>query len=389
MAVRKVERYGETRLLIDIQYKKRDGTRARFRKDAEVQTWTAARAEEKRYLLNIANHGEPFEPGTAPAVDSGDSSGSNAAPKPKKTFAEVVGEFRETFMVAELKVTSRKGYESVLRASLLPKLGKLTLDKVDGKAAADLDLALSKRKLSRSTRNNTQVVLRSVLRFAKSRGYIEDRPANLPRLKQVGQRVLEIPSDDQVEQILGVACDTHRLGFTLMSDAGLRPNEVRALRCKDVQLRWENGEAVGGFLTVREGRSHGEMHTPKTGQREIPISRELARVLAPVVKSAAREAYVALSDTGEPWGQSGLKQAFARTSKRAGVEGWSVYCLRHFAITAWLRAGIPVHVVQRMAGHTNLSTTQRYVHFLKEDLEEAARRLPVRRRGGNGDGEKN
>ncbi|WP_170320046.1 tyrosine-type recombinase/integrase [Polyangium spumosum] len=65
------------------------------------------------------------------------------------------------------------------------------------------------------------------------------------------------------------------------------------------------------------------------------------------------------------------------------------YPLRHFAITTWLRAGIPVHVVQRMAGHTNLSTTQRYVHFLKEDLEEAARRLPVRRRGGNGDGEKN
>jgi len=382
MAVRKVERYGETRLLIDIQYKKRDGTRARFRKDAEVQTWTAARAEEKRYLLNIANYGEPYEPGTAPAAtDSGDSSGANGAPKPKKTFAEVVSEFRETFMVAELKVTSRKGYESVLRASLLPKFGKLHVDKVDGRAAADLDLALSKRKLSRSTRNNTQVVLRSVLRFAKSRGYVEEQPANLPKLKQVVQRILEIPSDDQVEQILGIAYDTHRLAFTLMSDAGLRPNEVCALRGKDVLLRWENGVAVGGFLTVREGRSHGEIHTPKTGQREIPISRELARLLAPVVKSAAREAYVALNDTGEPWGQSGLKQAFARTSKRAGVEGWSVYCLRHYAITAWLRAGIPVHVVQRMAGHTNLSTTQRYVHFLKEDLEEAARRLPVRRRG--------
>jgi hypothetical protein len=28
-----------------------------------------------------------------------------------------------------------------------------------------------------------------------------------------------------------------------------------------------------------------------------------------------------------------------------------------------------------MAGHKHLSTTQRYVHFLKEDLEDAARRL--------------
>lgn len=60
---------------------------------------------------------------------------------------------------------------------------------------------------------------------------------------------------------------------------------------------------------------------------------------------------------------------------------------RHYAITSWLRAGIPVHVVQRMAGHVHLSTTQRYVHFLKADLEEAARRLPVRRRDDDDDDE--
>ena len=41
----------------------------------------------------------------------------------------------------------------------------------------------------------------------------------------------------------------------------------------------------------------------------------------------------------------------------------------------WLRRGVPVHVVQKMAGHKNLSTTQRYVHYLKADLEDAARRL--------------
>jgi hypothetical protein len=42
--------------------------------------------------------------------------------------------------------------------------------------------------------------------------------------------------------------------------------------------------------------------------------------------------------------------------------GWSVYSLRHYAITNWLRMGIPVHVVQRMAGHTSLSTTEHYAH---------------------------
>lgn len=388
MPVRKVDRNGQARLLIDIQYKTRDGKRARFRKDADVQTLTAARAEEKRYVLNIAQYGSPYEPSDTPQ-DAEKTAGSNGvvdvaqpdAAQEKKTFADVVDEFRQTFMVSELKVTSRRGYESVLRSTLVPRFGESAVDQIDGKAAADLDLELTKRKLSRSTRNNTQIVLRSVLRFAKGRGYIGDAPPNLPKLKPVGQSVLEIPSDEQVDRIIKYAKSTHRLTFTLMSDAGLRPNEVRALRCKDVQLRRENGECVGGFITIREGRSHGEIHTPKTGQREIPLSRALLKLLVPVVRDAPREKHVALNDDRQPWGQYGIDQAFSRVAKRARVDGWSVYCLRHYAITSWLRAGIPVHVVQRMAGHRHLSTTQRYVHFLKADLEEAARRLPVRLRG--------
>lgn len=379
MPVRKVDRNGETRLLIDIQYKTRDGKRARFRKDAEIQTMTAARAEEKRYIVNIAQFGEPYEPSPVPSVSSNDAQEAPAAvDTEKKTFAVAVDEFRQTYMITELKVTTRRGYESVLQANLLPRFGDLAIDKVDGKAASELDLDLTKRKLTQATRNNTQIVLRTVLRFAKNREYIDDAPTNLPRLKPVGQHVLEIPTDDQVDLILDMAIDAHRLTFALMSDAGLRPNEVRALRCKNVQLKWENGEAIGGFITVREGRSYGEIHTPKTGQREIPISRALAKLLAPVIEHAPRDKHVAVSGRGKPWSQWGIDSTFGRVSQHAGVEGWSVYCLRHYAITSWLRAGIPVHVVQRMAGHSNLSTTQRYVHFLKGDLEEAARRLPVR-----------
>jgi site-specific recombinase XerD len=94
-----------------------------------------------------------------------------------------------------------------------------------------------------------------------------------------------------------------------------------------------------------------------------------------------RDDHIAVTHRGTPWKQNGLAQAFERVLKQAGLKGWSVYCLRHYAITSWLRAGIPVHVVQRMAGHVHLSTTQRYVHFLKADLEDAARKIAARGRG--------
>ncbi|MDC3960895.1 tyrosine-type recombinase/integrase [Polyangium jinanense] len=99
------------------------------------------------------------------------------------------------------------------------------------------------------------MVIRSVLRFAVVRKYLRAMPEGMPRLKAVGQSILEIPSNEEVERILAAASERHRVSFALMAYAGLRPNEVRALRWPDVRLR-RDGELVGGFVSVREGRSH-------------------------------------------------------------------------------------------------------------------------------------
>ncbi|MDI1431653.1 tyrosine-type recombinase/integrase [Polyangium sorediatum] len=173
------------------------------------------------------------------------------------------------------------------------------------------------------------------------------------------------------------------MSFALMAYAGLRPNEIRALRRRDMLLRWDDDRPAGGFPSIREGRSHGELHTPKTGQREIPIAPELARLLAPIERGS-RDGHLALNEQSRPWGQYGLTQAFERVRDRAGLASWSIYALRHYGITSWLRARVPVHVVQRMAGHKHLATTQRYVHHLKEDLEEAARWLTLASEGKRG-----
>jgi integrase len=368
--IRKVERRGERVLVVDIHYRKRDGSQGRYRHDAQVQTMAAATAEERRLLTNIAQYGDVHEPTPeAPAEET---------PTPSTTFGEVVEKYRTTYMVTDLKVTTRRGYHGVLDSVLLPRFKGKPIVEVDGEAASKLDLALTKEKLAKSTRNNAQIVLRSVLRFAKEKGHLGEIPSGLPRLKQPEPSILEIPTDDQVVEILRLACPTQRRAFGLMAYAGLRPNEVRALPRRDMKLRREGGEPVGGFLSIREGLSYGETHTPKTGKREVPIAPPLALLLGEV-EQGPRDGHVAVTDAGEPWGQYGLDQAFGRVRDRAGLAGWSVYSLRHYAITSWLRKGVPVHVVQKMAGHRNLSTTQHYVHFLKADLEEAARLL-----GGHG-----
>jgi integrase len=371
MTVREASRRGKRILVIDIPYRKADGTWTRYRRDSEAATKTAAREEERRIKDQIAKTGSPYEEKPAEQVSE--------APQ-IITFADVVQEYRASYMVTDLKVTTRRGYNSVLNSVLLPRLGSKPITEVDGDAATALNLKLTedggerKAKLGRSAKRNAQIVLRSVLKFAVQRKHIAAKPTGMPRLKKFDQSILEIPTDEQVQTLLLLATERQRLAFALMAFAGLRPNEVRALRRRDLQLRFQAGQVVGGFLSIREGRSFDETDTPKAGVREIPIAPVLAKLLA-LVAEGPREGYVALQRRGLPWGQYGLDQAFGRVRRMARFSGWSVYALRHYAITSWLRRGIPAHVVQKMAGHKHLATTQQYVHFLKADLEDAAERL--------------
>jgi site-specific recombinase XerD len=78
---------------------------------------------------------------------------------------------------------------------------------------------------------------------------------------------------------------------------------------------------------------------------------------------------------GTPWGDFGLNQAFKRAQKRAGLSGWSVYDLRHYFVTKLFRSGAPAPVVQKLAGHADLATTQRYADVDADDLRDAIARF--------------
>ena len=66
-----------------------------------------------------------------------------------------------------------------------------------------------------------------------------------------------------------------------------------------------------------------------------------------------------------------------------------IHVLRHTFATDALRAGASLRAVQRLLGHSNIATTERYLHTLKSDLDDAVgtlervRRSRVRRNAGD------
>jgi integrase len=257
--VRRLERGGQRRYVIDFWYMTAEGVRARYRRDAEDQTATGAQAEEQRLL---AKYGAE----------------ASAAPKEKPaTFADAVKLFRTTRLAA-LRPTTRRGYEIVLEGELVPRFATRELASLGSRDALDLDADLARGGSSPSTRRNYLIVLRSVLRVAHQGGIL-GRVPELPELPRVGRKAVTIPSEDVVAQMLGsLRGADQRLALALAVYAGLRAGEVRALRVGDVDLERK-------VLTIRRARCRGQEGVPKSGHdRTVPI----AGPLLPLVEAAWR-----------------------------------------------------------------------------------------------------
>ena len=364
MAVRTVTRRGKRRLVIDFSFRKPDGSKGRYRHDAEVQTLAAARAEERRRLAALASTGSPFE-----VVDPVAREQVTAASSHELTFEKVVDRYLAEFAPSQLKPSTRHGYESAIRAWLKPHFGKLPLRTIDAKAVRDFDTAMVRGGLHRSTsRRAILIVLYSIVcRFAVEADLL-DKASKLPKLPKVGKTIPYVMKPAEFVAVLekGCTCPEHRLAFLLSGHGGLRRGEIRALRCGDVDL-------ANNRLVVRTAICRGVEGPPKSGhEREVPLTPELRDALMHAgVKERPREERASLTVEGKPWGEAGVRNAFVRALRRAEVPKWRLHDLRHFFVTALLNSGIPPHVVRELAGHADLATTQRYAHATAGDCNAA------------------
>lgn len=373
--IRKEKRRGETRLVVDITWKKRDGAQGRYRHDAEVQTMAAARAEERRILANIELYGEAYEPkaeaskagapriASVPPADAhvpqASAPPNEREPKLGVLFTEAVELFWKGKAITNLKPSTSKGYKEILDTRLLPRFGGRAIASLRFEDAPALDAEMVSEGLSASRRRNVQIVLRSVLGAASDAGKLAGLP-RLPKLPSVRSQVLRTLTRAQVEIILESSLPAWRLAFALAAFAGLRAGEVRALRWEDVDLSTR-------VLVVRRSQSRGETSTPKSGnEREIPLAEPLWELL----KSGGK-GIVSLSSNGKPWGEFALLKAFQRAQNKAGISGFRFHDLRHFFVTQLFRGGSSAPAVQALAGHSSLTVTQRYAHVERADLRAA------------------
>jgi integrase len=181
---------------------------------------------------------------------------------------------------------------------------------------------------------------------------------------------------------------------TLMLETGLRIGEALRLEWTDVTLKPIHGSRFG-FLRVPEGKS-------KNARRVVPLTdrasamlqdRKAERDAAAEAEAAADPdekkpksfAFVFASRDGEPYLGTSLnhlhRDAFA--PKVDGIRvpifagDFVLHSLRHTMLTRLGESGVDAFTIMRIAGHSSIVVSQRYIHPTPEAVERAFERLQL------------
>ncbi len=159
----------------------------------------------------------------------------------------------------------------------------------------------------------------------------------------------------------------------LGGDAGFRLGEI-------VALEWQDVDLTARRLTVERSEWHGHVTVPKGGRpRRVPMTERLMRALTAYRHLRSRRVLSFPNGTSATRDQ--VIKAIRSAQRVAGLAQAGVHVLRHTFCSHLAMKGAPVRAIQELAGHADLSTTQRYMHLSPAAIDDAIRLLDGRDRG--------
>ena len=181
-------------------------------------------------------------------------------------------------------------------------------------------------------KRNTQKYL-SEAKFRKLLSYVKNQ-ADIARRRGASRAVID------------------ELIILLLARAGLRANELCALKIKDLPLK--NGEDA---LWIRN----------QTGDiiRKVETTSDVSELLARFVRlyrnGASRSDYLLENERGNPFGYMNVYSKVRKIAEKCGIEKLSPITLRHTFIVQLFKTEQDLRYVQEQTGYNSLRTVATYV----------------------------
>jgi integrase/recombinase XerD len=197
----------------------------------------------------------------------------------------------------------------------------------------------------------------------------EDPSENLQTPKK-WERLPKSLSVPEVKSFLEAYTSLHKSRPTMMRDhvmfellysSGLRVSELVSLKLEDAHLE-------AGFLRVL-GKGTKERVVPMN-MRAVEKLKNYIHEIRPKILKKKTSPYLFITGRGRPLTRQRFWQSMRALGKQIGIE-ISPHMIRHSFATHLLEGGADLRSVQKMLGHSDISTTQIYTKVTTERLKKA------------------
>ncbi len=199
--------------------------------------------------------------------------------------------------------------------------------------------------------------MKTFFRFLKDEGYLMENPSGSithPKFTTKPPRILT----KQEYRALRDACrgDIRMSAVVeVLLQTGIRIGELANLKTNDIK----DSTLI---VTPMENRSG----------REIPLNKAAKSAVEKylTIRPSAKETSLFITKTGHCLLIRNIRTAIDRYFRLADIKSAKVNDLRHTFVAHHLLTGTPVTVVAKLAGHKRLSTTEKYLDLIKDQMEE-------------------
>jgi len=162
-------------------------------------------------------------------------------------------------------------------------------------------------------------------------------------------------SHKEIEKILSnIANNKHRTMVALAYGSGLRVSELTDLRAGNIDFD-------EGIIYVYQGKGKKD--------RMTLLPRAIVEVLTKCAAGKCSNDYLFESERGGRLSTRSIQLVFERAMKASGIKKPATFhSLRHSFATHILEQGTDLRFIQKLLGHSNIRTTQRYTHVSTASL---------------------
>ena len=221
--------------------------------------------------------------------------------------------------------------------------------------------------LSPSSINQNMAAVKNFFNYCQVMGFIKSNPAaDMKRLRANPKESIYVGAGE-IEALLA-ACRSlrDRTMLTVMVKTGVRQHELANITIRDY------------FKMRNEGSNRLVVLGKGNKERSIYFSEDTMELIDEYViwrnEHAVNSDRLFLTFAGLPLNDSGMNRVIKNCAKRAGLanaDEYTCHSLRRAFATIKSNNGVPVAIISKALGHSNIATTTRYIKTNDELIEAA------------------